>query len=233
MAPAELTKRTCTPYRGSGMPPVTDEPTRPRWRLLWTPVGLMVLALLAMWAVEIVDTTALDSELQRNGILPRQRAGLDGILWTPFLHSDFGHVASNSVPFLALGGLVAARGMHYWAWVTAAAMGVGGALTWLLADGGNHIGASGVVFGYFGAILGAAVFERRARALAAALLALGFYGSLVAGLVPQEFISWEGHLFGLVGGVIAAKAMAEPRARAADRYDDVQQPWELDEPWLG
>jgi membrane associated rhomboid family serine protease len=192
---------------------------------------LLVFALATMWAIEIVDTVALDDRLQRNGLLPRRREGLDGILWAPFLHADFGHVASNSVPLVALGGLVAVRGMRYWAWVTVAAVVVGGGLTWLLAGFGNHIGASGVVFAYFGAILGAAVFERRVRALAAALLALGFYSSLIAGLVPQDAISWEGHLFGLIAGAIAAKALAEPRVRPEDRPDN-PEPWEIDEPWL-
>ncbi len=207
------------------------EPARSRWRLLWTPVGLMVVALAAMWAIEIIDTVALDSELQRNGIQPRRRVGLDGILWTPFLHADYGHIASNSIPMLVLGGLVAARGMRYWAGVTLTAAVVGGALTWLLGGEGNHIGASGVVFGYFGAILGAAIFERRIRAFGAALIALGFYSSLIAGLVPQDYVSWEGHLFGMAAGVIAAKAMAEPRPPPTE-YPDDPEPWELDEPWL-
>jgi membrane associated rhomboid family serine protease len=207
------------------------EAARPRWRLLWTPVGILFIALAAMWVIEVVDTTVLDEELQRNGILPRTRVGIDGILWAPFLHSDYGHVASNSVPLLALGGLVAVRGMRYWAWVTFAAVAVGGGLTWLLAGDGNHIGASGLVFAYFGAILGAAVFERRVRALGAALIALGFYSSLIAGLVPQDFVSWEGHLFGLAAGVIASKALAEPRLPPEERPDD-PEPWELDEPWL-
>jgi membrane associated rhomboid family serine protease len=132
---------------------------------------------------------------------------------------------------LVLGGLVAARGMRYWAGVTLTAAAVGGALTWLLGGDGNHIGASGVVFGYFGAILGAAIFERRIRAFGAALIALGFYSSLIAGLVPQDFVSWEGHLFGMAAGVIAAKAMAEPRLTPTE-YPDDPEPWELDEPWL-
>lgn len=200
-------------------------------RLIWTPVGLLLVGLAVIWAIEVLDTVALGDRLQRNGIHPRRRDGLDGIAWAPFLHSDFGHVVSNSPPLLALGGLVAIRGMRYWAWVTADAVVVGGLLTWVLAGSGNHIGASGVVFGYFGAILGAAVFERRPKALAPALLAIGFYSGLLAGLVPQEFISWEGHLFGMVAGVGAARAMAERPAPRAERPDDLQR-WELDEPWL-
>ncbi len=211
--------------------PESAEPRRSLWRLLWTPVGLLLLALAAMWGIEIVDTLALDDRLQGNGILPRRREGIDGIAFAPFLHSDFGHVTSNSLPLLILGGLVAVRGMRYWAWVTVTVIVIGGTLTWALAGFGNHIGASGVVFGYFGAILAAAVFERRLRALASALLVIMFYGGLVAGIVPQDFISWEGHLFGMLGGVIAAKAMAEPRPSRAPKPDN-PEPWELDEPWL-
>ncbi len=199
--------------------------------MVWTPVGLLVVALALIWGIEIADSVALDDRLQGNGIRPRRDEGLAGILWTPFLHSDFGHVASNSVPLMALGGLVAIRGMRYWARATAVVIVGGGGLTWLVAADGNHIGASGVVFGYFGAIVGAAVFERRPKALAPALLALGFYGGLVAGLVPQTSISWEGHLFGLVAGIVAARWLKEPRQPRVAASDKVQ-PWELDEPWL-
>lgn len=204
--------------------------TASSWRLLATPVGLMVVGLAAMWGIEALDSVALDDALQRNGLRPREREGLDGILWAPLLHSDFGHVASNSVPFLALGGLVAVRGRRYWGWVTASSILVGGGLTWLVAGSGNHIGVSGVVFGYFGAILGAAVFERHVRALGAALIALGFYSSLIAGLVPQDAVSWEGHLFGLLAGVIMARVLAEPRPASLDDSHE-PEPWELDEPW--
>ncbi|MCP5029730.1 MAG: rhomboid family intramembrane serine protease [Actinomycetia bacterium] len=206
-------------------------PTSGLRRVILTPVGLLVLALVAMWIVEVADSVLLNDRLQGQGIRPRIVSGLDGVAWAPFLHSDFGHLASNSVPLLALGGLVAARGMQYWARVTAFVFVAGGALTWLLGGAGNHIGASGVLFGYLGAILGAAVFERRPLALAPALLALGFYSSLLVGLVPQDFISWEGHLFGFVAGFVVARTLAEPSEAHTDDPGDVQ-PWELDEPWL-
>lgn len=202
-----------------------------RWRWLSTPVGVLFAALAAMWCIEIIDTLVLDDRLQSNGIHPRRGDGIDGIVWAPFLHADFGHVAGNTVPFLALGGLVAVRGMRYWLRVTVLVALMGGGLTWALGGTGNHVGVSGIVFGYLGAILGAAVVERRPRALAPALLALGFYSGMLAGVIPQEAISWEGHLFGLLAGVVAAKLWAEPRQPRVDDPDDVQ-PWELDEPWL-
>ncbi|MEM9714023.1 MAG: rhomboid family intramembrane serine protease [Actinomycetota bacterium] len=206
---------------------------RTRWEpLLRHGFGLILVALAVIWVVEIVDTVVLDDRLQGNGIIPRRSEGLDGILWAPFLHSNFGHVWSNSIPLVVLGGLVSVRGFRYWAVVTAMAFFVGGGLTWALAGTGNHIGASGVVFGYFGAVLGAAWFERRPRPLAAALLAIFLYSGFVAGLVPQEGISWEGHLFGLLAGVVAAKLMAEPRRRRGEDDPSKVQPWEADEPWL-
>lgn len=200
-------------------------------RIVWTPVGLLVLALLLIWTIEVIDSAAIDDWLQRHGIQPRELEGLDGIVWAPFLHSDVAHVASNSVPLLALGGLVAARGMPYWSRVTAVAILGGGALTWVFAGSGNHIGASGLVFGYLGALLGAAVFERRPQALAPALLVLGFYSGLLVGLVPQDAISWEGHLFGMLAGMAASRWLAEPPRPRVERPEDIQ-PWELDEPWL-
>lgn len=193
--------------------------------------ALLLIALAVMWFIEALDTFVLDDRLQRNGILPRERDGIDGILWAPFLHVDFGHLSSNSVPLIVLGGLVAARGLRYWLIVTLVAICFGGGLTWLLAGSGNHIGASGVVFAYFGAVLSAAWFERRPRALAGALLAIFLYSSFIAGLVPQERISWEGHLFGMIVGAVAAKVMAEPRRPKYVDDPSKVQPWEADEPW--
>jgi len=192
--------------------------------------GMLVIAVLAAWVIEFVDQFVLDDRLQRNGIHPRELGGLDGILFAPFLHSGFGHVASNALPLLVMGGLIAARGRTYWARITLATMVGGGVLVWLFGASGNHIGASGIVFGYFGALLGAAWFERRPAALGGALIALFLYSGTFAGLVPQDQISWESHLFGFIVGVMAARSMAEPRRRAGDP-DEARADWELDEPW--
>lgn len=204
----------------------TDWRGRAAAAALRTAFGWIALYVAGIWLIEIVDTAALGSRLERDGIHPRELSGLPGILWAPFLHDGWGHVLSNTVPLAVLGGLVGLRGRARWAAVTAITIVLGGALTWLLGGAGNHIGASGVVFGYFGALLGAAVFERRPAAIAPALVALMLYYGLIVGLVPQNGISWEGHLFGLVSGLASARVLADPgrrrpRRRGPGHDDDV------------
>lgn len=210
-------------------------PTRGRLaRLLLSSFGVLLAIVVALWAIEVVDTVILDDRLQRNGIRPRATEGLDGILWAPLLHSDFGHVASNTVPFIVLGWLVALRGLRFWLVITAFSIVAGGGLVWLLAGGSNHIGASGLVFGYFGALMGAALRSRRPATLAPAMVAIFLYGTILVGIVPQDDISWEGHLFGLLAGLAASLVLVERRPRLAepdDERDKIMYPWEIDEPW--
>lgn len=220
----------------SSTPSPAEARGRPWWgRLLGGGLGtglMILLSILALlWSVEVVDTVILDDQLQSNGIHPRRIDGLDGIVWAPFLHSTFGHLASNSVPLVALGLLVMLRGLRHWLTITVLVAAGGGFLTWLVGGSGNHIGASGVAFGYFGALLGAAFYERRPRSIAPALVALLLYSGMVAGLVPRTGISWEGHLFGLLTGIAATRALIE-RSRRHPEPDSVKYPWELDEPWL-
>ncbi len=198
--------------------------------MLRSAVAALAVAVVVMWALELVDSTLLDDRLQGNGIGPRRIDGLDGILWGPFLHSSFGHLASNTVPFLVLGWLTALRGFRYWLTVTLAVAIGGGGLVWLLGGGSNHIGASGLVFGYFGALMGAALRSRRPATLAPALVAVFLYGTILAGVVPQADISWEGHLFGLVVGFVVAYRLVDPPPPPAPD-DDIMYPWEIDEPW--
>lgn len=195
-----------------------------------TAVGLLAALLATLWAVEIIDTVLLDDRLQGNGIGPRRITGLDGVLWHPFLHSGFDHLFSNTVPLAVMGGLIALRGLRFWLAITAGSALLGGFGVWLLAGGTNHIGASGIVFGYFGALMAAAYRSRRPAALAPALVAIFLYGTILAGLLPLEGISWEGHLAGLlVGMAIASRLVPPPPPPPPD--DEILYPWELDEPW--
>lgn len=193
-----------------------------------TAVRVIAAALATFWLVEIVDRLPFTPDLQANGIRPRRLDGLDGIAWAPFLHGDWWHLIANTAPFAILGGLVAVRGLRYWLRTTLIVLVVGGFLTWLVADGGNHIGASGIIFGYFGALIGAAVFERRLAAAATALVAIMLYGGLISGFLPQPGISWEGHLFGAIAGLVAARVQAEPRRASQLPEPPLDDPyWEI------
>jgi len=179
----------------------------PVGRFLSTGIGLVLLGLISMWSIEAIDSTLLDDRLQGGGIHPRATDGIDGILWAPFLHGDWSHLISNSIPFIVLGGLVALGGIRRWLGATLVITILGGGLTWLLARSGNHVGASGLIFGYLGYLIGAAFYERNLRSIVPAVIGIALYGGIWVGLRPTSGISWEGHLFGAIAGVVAASAL--------------------------
>lgn len=200
---------------------MTTDPPRPSpgLALLQSGFGAVLGVLAGMWLIEIVDTVILDEALQRQGILPRTLTGLDGVLWGPFLHVDFGHLASNSVPFLVLGGLiVATRNVRTWILVTAIVGVLGGLGTWLFARQRLHVGASILIFGYITFLVVSAVLNRSVGGLLVAVVVLLVYGwTLLFGVLPiRGGVSWEGHLFGAAAGVVAAMLLAKGRGESPD-----------------
>ena len=177
-------------------------------------LGLALVAgmVLLMWVGEAVDLLP-GVELDEYGLRPRDPDGLVGIGASPFLHAGFGHLASNTIPFLLMGFVIAVGGAMRVLLVTAIVALVGGLGTWLLAPGATlHVGASGLVFGYAGYLLSRGFFNRRALDLAVAVMvALVWGGGLLVGLLPQAGVSWQGHLFGAVGGVVAGRVLAPSR----------------------
>ena len=171
-------------------------------------VGLAAL----MWVSEIVDSLA-DHRLARYGIEPRDGDGLVGIVAAPFLHAGFGHLISNSVPFLVMGFAIAFKGAVRVLAVTVVVGLISGVGTWLVApDDTLHVGASGLVFGYATYLLSRGFFDRDLLELAIGFLVGVIWGTaLIGGLLPQEGISWQGHLFGAAGGIVAARLLARRR----------------------
>jgi membrane associated rhomboid family serine protease len=169
-----------------------------------------------MWAVEVVDVVA-GGRLDALGIEPRQVDGLTGLVAAPFLHDGFAHLIGNTIPFLVLGALIALAGLGRVLAVTAIVAVVGGFGTWLFGPAGTvHVGASGVVFGYAAYLVARGVFTRRAVEIGVGLVVLVIWGTtLLRGLVPADGISWQGHLFGALAGVVAAR-MLQRRRPAAD-----------------
>jgi membrane associated rhomboid family serine protease len=181
-------------------------------------LALVGYAAAVMWLFEIVDQ-ATGEHLDRFGIEPRDVDGLAGILAAPFLHGGFDHLVGNTIPFLVLGAAIALSGARRLVAVTAVVVVVGGLGTWLVAPEDTvHIGASGVVFGYAAYLAARGVFSRSVGQIAVGLLVLGVWGAtLLQGLVPQTGISWQGHLFGAIGGIVAARAL---HARQAHPVND-------------
>jgi membrane associated rhomboid family serine protease len=179
--------------------------------------GLLLVAgmVALMWAVEVADAIA-NGRLDAQGIRPRAVDGLDGILWSPFLHGSWGHLVGNTIPFLILGAVIALSGLARVAMVTVIVALVGGFGTWLIAPENTvHIGASGLVFGFAAYLVARGFYTRSLLHLAAgALVAVVFGTTLLWGLVPREGISWQGHLFGAIGGIVAARALS---AKAAEK----------------
>ena len=150
----------------------------------------------------LVNNVAWGGHLSQYGIVPRQPRSLPGILWAPFLHASFKHLAANTIPLLELGAVVCARSRTQFTAVTVLGTISGGALTWLFARHGDHIGASGLVFCLFGYLVSLAYFQRTLGTMALAVVCLLAYGGLLKGLLPTSTaISWEAHLAGFLSGV--------------------------------
>ncbi len=177
------------------------------WRRLKPRLSLLLGILGVMWLLEIIDTLFLGQSLNSLGIRPRNTAALAGVLWAPFLHAGFTHLIANTVPFAVLGGIILARGVRDFVGVSLFVMLISGLGVWLLGAGNSlHFGASGVVFGYFGYLLFRGIFERSLPSIFIAVVVAAGYGSILLGVLPgQRGVSWEGHLFGFLGGALAAR----------------------------
>ena len=174
-----------------------------------------------MWVTEGVDAL-LGGDLDAYGIHPRDVDGLPEIVSAPFLHAGFDHLISNTLPFLVMGATIALAGFARVALVTLIVAAVSGLGVWLTGGANTvHLGASGIVFGYAAYLVTRGLFSRRAIELIVGAAILGIWGiGLLQGLLPQDRISWQAHLFGAIGGVLAAfmldrRAQPAPPARAA------------------
>ncbi len=190
----------------------------------WKVGGATILTFVALlYVIELVDQLSGHS-LDRNGIRPLERDGLLGILFAPLLHADWGHLAANTVPALVLGFLVTLAGMARFVWATAIIWIVGGLGTWLIGDIGgcrletNHIGASGLIFGWLAFLLVFGWLTRHLWQIGVSLVVLFGYGGILWGAMPVldrcGGVSWQGHLCGALAGVLAAYWLSSPEREA-------------------
>lgn len=177
-----------------------------------------------IWLVDAVNW-GLDLELQRFGVRPRQWAGLPGILAAPLLHAGFTHLIANSLPLLVLGTTMLHLYPNSALRVLPAIYAGPGVAVWLFADGGVHVGSSGLVYGLVSYVFVAGLIRRDRRAIAASLLVSFMYGTLAWGVLPiRPGVSWQTHLAAALIGVSMAVLL-----RRLDIPPRVRYTWE-DEP---
>lgn len=166
-----------------------------------------------IWLLEIIDQFLLRGRLDNFGVWPRTAVGLWGILLAPLLHAGFGHLMANTVPFLVLGWFVMMRHLRDFILVSIITTVVSGLGIWLIAPSNTvHLGASGLIFGYFGYLLLRGYFERSLSSILWSILVLFLYGGMIWGVLPQRLgISWQSHLFGFIGGGLAAYWLTQGR----------------------
>ncbi len=198
-----------------------SERSRANFRLA-VRIALGFVALI--WLIDAFSW-GLNLELERFGVRPRQWAGVPGILFAPLLHSGFTHLVANSLPLLVLGTAM----LHLYpnsALRVLPAVYLGpGVAVWLLAGGGVHVGASGLVYGLVSYIFVAGLIRRDRRAIAASLLVAFMYGTLAWGVLPiKPGVSWQTHLAAALIGVSMAIIL-----RQLDIPPRIRYTWE-DEP---
>ena len=190
--------------------------------------GLLLLAAFValLWGMELVNGLLLGHGLNDYGLSPLALpyeglsnwelsasyllGSVRGILLSPLLHGSFSHLLSNTLTLIPLGVVVAARGAKTLAGVSLFVVVFGGLLVWLVGRPAVHVGASGLAFGLFGYLVARGWYERSFVSILVALIVVALYGGMILGALPQDgFVSWEGHLFGLVAGVLAARMSRE------------------------
>jgi membrane associated rhomboid family serine protease len=217
-------------YRGN--PPARQTKQRPRWMV----GGATILTFVALlYLVELIDQLTRHS-LDANGIRPLTSDGLWGIIFAPVLHANWQHLMANTIPLLVLGFLMTLAGLSRFVWASTIVWILGGFGTWLIGNMGSncgptdHIGASGLIFGWLAFLLVFGLFVRRVWDIIIGLVVLFAYGGVLLGAMPVlgrcGGVSWQGHLCGAIAGVVAAYLLSAPerkgrasgKARAGSRH---------------
>lgn len=206
--------------QGHPLTPDRQAKKRPRWMV----GGATILTFVALlYLVELIDQLTRHS-LDANGIRPLETDGLWGIIFAPVLHANWQHLMANTVPLLVLGFLMTLAGLSRFVWATAIVWILGGFGTWLIGNMGSncgptdHIGASGLIFGWLAFLLVFGLFVRKVWDIVIGLVVLFVYGGVLLSAMPVlgqcGGVSWQGHLCGALAGVVAAYMLSAPERKA-------------------
>jgi membrane associated rhomboid family serine protease len=208
--------------------------TRSKKRPQWVVGGATILTFVALlYLVELIDQL-MGGRLDTNGIRPLTTDGLWGIIFAPVLHANWQHLMANTVPLLVLGFLMTLAGLSRFVWATVIVWIVGGFGTWLIGNVGSacgptdHIGASGLIFGWLTFLLVFGIFVRRFADIVIGLVVLFAYGGVLLGAMPVLHqcggVSWQGHLSGAFAGVVAAYLLSAPERKAREKKAGARRP---------
>lgn len=208
-----------------------NPPGRPaqRKRPAWVVGGVTIVSFVVLlYVIELFDSLT-GHRLDDNGIRPLETDGLWGVVVAPLLHANWAHLIANTGPALVLGFLMTLAGLARFLWATAIVWVLGGLGTWLIGNIGaptyrgmpvetNHIGASGLIFGWLTFLLVFGFFTRRVWQIVVGVIVLFVYGGILLGVLPGTLgVSWQGHLCGAVAGVLAAYLLSSPERKARER----------------
>jgi membrane associated rhomboid family serine protease len=182
--------------------------------------GLLVLGgfVALLFAIELFNALMLRSLNRTFGLRPRSADGLLDILTFPLLHANLNHLLSNSLPLIIFGFLVFLSGLRVFLTALAFSWLGSGLTVWLIGNGGITVGASGLVFGLFAFLLVRGFFNHSWRQILLAVVLFMGYGSILLGILPlvAGYVSWQAHLGGAAGGVVAA-LLLRPRTATGSR----------------
>jgi membrane associated rhomboid family serine protease len=199
-------------------------PAPQKKRPAWVVGGATIVSFVVLlYVIEIFDSLS-GHHLDDNGIRPLETDGLTGIIFAPLLHSNWQHLIANTGPALILGFLMTLAGVSRFIFATAIIWILGGFGTWLIGNTGappgvetNHIGASGLIFGWLTFLIVFGFFTRKVWEIVVGVIVLVVYGGVLLGVLPGTFgVSWQGHLCGAVAGVIAAYLLSGPERKARE-----------------
>jgi membrane associated rhomboid family serine protease len=167
--------------------------------------SLFVLGIIGLLLLINIINRISGNKLNYLGIIPRTGRGIVGILFSPFLHRDFNHLFFNSVPLFVLANLVLLNGRKAFYMISLSIIILSGLSTWLAGRRAIHVGASGVIMGYFGYLLAHAYFNINATTIILGVLCIYYFGSLFVNLFPgKKDVSWENHVLGFLSGIATA-----------------------------
>jgi membrane associated rhomboid family serine protease len=161
--------------------------------------------LLLLWGIFAINRLVFGNRLLYLGIQPRHIIGLPGIICAPFLHANFNHLFFNSIPLVVLADFILIQGIPHFLQMSLLIILVSGILIWCFASPGLHVGASGVITGYWGYLVAHAYYQSTMLSFILAAVCFWYFAGIFYSIFPgKRHVSWQGHLYGLLSGLAVA-----------------------------